>query len=151
MPTTTVRVVNPEGLEVGLAGKADLVGGKVKTSQLPAELTGVAPTIVTIPYAASIKPDASKGNTQRCTLTGNVTVQAPSNPTEGQMLLFEFTSQGGAYQVSLQTGVAGGFQFGTDIAAIPAGTIGRRQVVGVIYHASTSRWDVVTVASGFPA
>lgn len=148
MSTQTVRVVEPGYVDEALATKADLSNGRVPVSQLPDAFYSVAPTVVTIPYAASITPDASKGTTQRCTLTGNVTVNAPINPTEGEMMLFQFASSGGARQVTFATGV-GGFQFGTDIAAIPTGVSGKTQYIGVAYRAATGKWDIISIIGGF--
>jgi hypothetical protein len=51
-------------------------------------------TPFTITYAASITPNARNGSYQRCTLTGNVTVNAPSNLTAGDILDIEFIQDG---------------------------------------------------------
>jgi hypothetical protein len=108
-----------------------------------------APLIDTIPYAATITPDASLGNTKRVTATGNMTVNAPTNPTEGQTLCLEILSAGGGFQVTLQTGTSQSFAFGTDITSIPAGVTGKTQRIYVTYRSTTSRWEVVSVLNGF--
>lgn len=149
MSTQTVRVAEPGYVDTALLTKADLLAGKVPSSQLPDAFVSVAPTIATIPFAATITPNAAAGTIQRCTLTANVTVNAPTNPVDGQGILFQFRSSGGAWQVTFQTGVAGSFNFGTDIAAIPPGVSTKRQYIGVIFNASSSRWDIVTLANGY--
>lgn len=108
-----------------------------------------APLIDTIPYAPTITPDASLGNTKRVTATGNMTVNAPSNPTEGQTLCLEVLSAGGGFQVTLQAGASQSFAFGTDITSIPAGVTGKTQRIYVTYRSTTSRWEVVSVLNGF--
>lgn len=49
-----------------------------------------------IAYAASITPDAAKGETIIVgTLTGNITVNNPTGAREGMWLRFDFTQDGG--------------------------------------------------------
>lgn len=153
MATTTTRVILPLKLTTELAKKVDLdpATGKAALGQLPDTFNAIAPTVVTIPYAAQITPDASKGQVQRCTLTGNVTVLAPLNPREGQQLMLQLVSSGAARVVTLQTGVAGGFQFGSDISSIPGGQAGKVQYIGCVFRSASARWDVIAVANGFPA
>jgi len=51
---------------------------------------GQAVTDVAITYAATIAPDASLSNAFWCDLTGNVTLDQPTNPKAGQVLTLMF-------------------------------------------------------------
>jgi hypothetical protein len=114
-------------------------------------------TIAVITYAATVTPNANNGNIQRCTLTGNLTVAAPTNPVDGQQIIFEFLASGAARTVTLVTGSTGAFKFGD--APTPASTTGTTAVlaavasgtttrIGAIYRSATARWDVIAYSSG---
>jgi lysophospholipase L1-like esterase len=112
-------------------------------------------SITTITYAATITPNAASGNIQRVTLTGNTTVAVPTNPVDGQQIMFEFFASGADRTVTLTTGTTGSFKFGTTITTLPVVTSATTLRVGVIYRsapggtAANARWDVLAVAGGF--
>lgn len=55
---------------------------------------GQAVTSSSITYAATVTPDASLSNAFRITLTGNVTINPPSNPSDGQVVTIQITQDG---------------------------------------------------------
>lgn len=136
-----------------------------------AQVTGAAPTAsptftgtatfaksVSTPVAlsaaaANIATDASLGNAFRVTLGANgpYTLKAPSNPTDGQMAIWEIAQDGtGNRALTLETGVAGGFAFGTDIASVTfTTTASKTDILGARYNATAQRWWVIAFVKGY--
>lgn len=102
--------------------------------------------------AASIATDASLGNAFRVTLGANgpYTLAAPSNPTDGQMAIWEIKQDGsGNRSFALATG-AGAFSFGTDITSITVSTTaGATDLLGCRYNSTANRWWVIAFLKGF--
>lgn len=105
---------------------------------------------VSLAYAATRSVDASAGARQVIALSGNMTVSAPTNPTDGQDLRLEFVATGtGPWTVTLATGAAGAFAFGTDLTALPTVTTGKTLYVLATYNATAQRWRVLGAMNGF--
>lgn len=104
---------------------------------------------------ATVATDASLGTHFRLITAGNRTLGAPSNPTPGQVCLWEITASGAARTITLATGTAGSFVFGTDITAISATNTGLTDYIQAIYDeraaGNTGRWRVISYVKGFPA
>lgn len=91
--TLTVKTASGSGVAVTQGKRAllyadgtSVVHGLTDPAELP---TGVAQSIA---YAATITPDAALGERVIVgTLTGNLTINAPTNPRSGGMLVFCFT------------------------------------------------------------
>lgn len=66
---------------------------------------GVVKTPQTITYAATITPDASTGDNFKCTATGALTINAPTNPSDGQALVVEVLASGAQRIVTLQAAI----------------------------------------------
>lgn len=92
--------------------------------------------------------NAALGGVFLLTSTTNPTIAVPTNPTSGQKIVIAFTASGGARTLALNTG-AGGFRYGTDIAALTATTSGKTDYVGAIYNLSATFWDVWSYVKGF--
>lgn len=101
----------------------------------------------TITFAASVTPDFSTGNYFRITLTGNVTINNPTNATDGQKAIFEIIQDAtGSRTVTL----GAGFAFGTSIASFTATTTAsKRDLLGVVYNSSAAKFYVTAVAQGY--
>lgn len=103
--------------------------------------------------AANIATDASLGNAFRVTLGANgpYTLKAPTNPTDGQMAIWEIAQDGtGNRSLTLETGVAGGFAFGTDITSVSfTTTASKTDVLGCRYNAAANRWWVIAFVKGY--
>lgn len=104
----------------------------------------------TLTDAATIATDASLGNRFRVTLGGNRTLGAPTNPTDGQQVVWEIIQDGtGSRTLSLDTGT-GGFVFGTDIASITlTTTASKRDFLTAIYNSTANKWYVVGFVKGY--
>ena len=56
---------------------------------------GQATTTSTITFAATIAPDVSLSNAFRVALTGNITLDSPTNGKDGQVITIQFEQDGG--------------------------------------------------------
>jgi hypothetical protein len=111
----------------------------------------VLPSIVTITDGVGQTFDAQNGKTDtaRLTATADRTLVAPTNPSDGQRVVIEHNASGGARTLSLTTGSAGAFVFGTDITALSATASGSTDEILVIYNTAANRWRVSAVVKGF--
>jgi hypothetical protein len=136
--------------DVGL-GNADNTSDAnkpVSTATATRIITGPAPIALT--DAATIATNAALGNVFRVTITASRTLGAPTNPTDGQRALWAVTASGtGPWTLTLATGAAGAFKFGTDITAVPAITTGTITYIGAVYSSAAGRWHVLAVGSGY--
>jgi hypothetical protein len=83
-------------------------------------------------------------------LNGNRTLGVPTNPTDGQRVRWEVTAGGGSNRtLSLATGTAGSFKFGTTITSISATTSALTDMIECVYNATIARWCVVEYSKGF--
>jgi hypothetical protein len=105
---------------------------------------------VALTDATTIAVDASLGNTYRVTLAGNRTLGAPSNPTDGQMLLFEIKQDAtGSRTLALATGT-GAYKLGSDITAVTLSTVASTtDYLGVIYNSTANLWRVIAFSRGY--
>lgn len=103
---------------------------------------------VTLTYGATTNTDASQGSLFRVTLTGDTTLAAPSNPVDGQRVLWELNASGGARTVTLATGSTGSFKFGTSITALGVVASGTATFLGALYRTSSARWHVLAISEG---
>ena len=80
------------------------------------------------------------------TLTGNITI-TNSGAVNGQKMLFEFTQGGsGSYTVSFTSET----EYGTDLTSYtPSTTVGKTDMVGMIYSSVNSKYNVVSYARGY--
>lgn len=138
-------------LTTDLAGKAstshthdesDITTGTIPAARLPV----VRDVPVALTDTGTIAVDASLGNFFRLTLTaGGHVMGTPSNPTDGQRILFEIVS-GGALSFTW----AGTYVWGSDIT-VPAlsQTAGTVDYVGFIYNAAAGKWRGLAYARGY--
>lgn len=109
------------------------------TSVTPAPPVGaVSPVVVPLIDAATILVNAGRGNDFRVTLGGNRVMGTPSNPTDGQDIVFVITQPGSGGPWALTW--ASGYQFGASGApalSTPAGAI---DMFAFKYDAAVSEW-----------
>lgn len=155
--TDATRAVTP----AGLADRAKLASptftGTVNAAALTLSglLTGVSATLSgrlsvtpdTLTDASTITVDASLGNNFTVTLGGNRTLGNPSNAVDGQMIMFRIRQDGtGTRTLALDTK----YRFGTDITSITlTTTINKTDYLGVRYHASDDKFDVIAFVKGY--
>lgn len=116
--------------------------GLVPQAQLP-----VARPPVTLTDQAVIATNASLGNHFIVTLGGSRTLGAPTNPSDGQRILWEFIQDGAGSRTITLNAV---FALGTDITNIVLTTAaGKRDFMGAVYSASASKWFVIAFTRGY--
>lgn len=121
----------------------DITSGTIAAARLPV----VRDVPVVLTDAGTVAVDASLGNFFRLTLTaGGHTMGTPSNPTDGQRILFEIVS-GGALSF---TWAIGTYVWGTDVT-VPtlSQTVGKVDYVGFIYNAAAGKWRGLAYARGY--
>jgi hypothetical protein len=111
------------------------------------ETGGLAPAVVYLTDAATIAVDASLGNDFRVTIAGNRTMGTPSNPTNGEQIIFQITQGTGApFTVTW----ASGYEFS---AALPQPTLsssaGQTDLLGFVYNSSMGTWLFTAFLNGF--
>lgn len=139
-------------LEVPLVLSSEVIEVTIAGGQGPPGPTGptgepfIAPP-VTLTDAATILVDASLGALMRVTLGGNRTLAKPTNPADGQMIMFEIKQDGtGSRTITF----AAGYNFGTDLTGITLSTApGVTDRVLVQYVLARDEWDVNGLMKGF--
>jgi hypothetical protein len=97
---------------------------------------------------ATVALNAADGTHFRLAASGNRNVAAPTNPTDGQVIVLEHTAVTSARTLSLASG-SGGFAFGTDITALSATGAGLTDYIQAVYRSSASRWRVIGYVKGY--
>jgi hypothetical protein len=111
------------------------------------ETGALAPAVVTLIDAATIAVDASAGNDFRATIAASRTMGNPTNPTNGQQIIFQIT-QGGGGSNAITWG--SGYEFSTDLPQPVLSTAaGQTDLLGFIYNASKSTWLLAAFVNGF--
>jgi hypothetical protein len=97
--------------------------------------------------AATIAVDASLGNLFTVTIAGNRTLGAPTNPKQGQMIVFRITQGvGGSHTL----GYNAIYRFSTDIPSPTLSTgAGDVDYLGFIYNEADTKWDCIGKVFGF--
>jgi hypothetical protein len=134
---------------VGVAGGSVLsqVIASPASAATTVEPQGLAPAVVALTDAPTIAVDASLGNDFRVTLTSSRAMGNPSNPTNGQQIIFQVT-QGGAGSCTLTWGSS--FEFSTDLPQpILSTAAGQTDLLGFIYNAAKRVWLLAAFVNGF--
>lgn len=108
---------------------------------------GYQPPPVTLTDAATIATNASLGNYFRVTLGGNRTLGNPTNPTDGQKIIWELIQDGtGSRTITLGSA----FALGTDISAVTlTTTASKRDFLGAVYNSTAAKWYVIAFTRGY--
>ena len=134
---------------VGAAGGAVLtdVFAPSASASTTTESGAVAPTVVQLTDAPTIAVDASLGNDYRVTLGASRTMGNPSNPSDGQQIVFQIT-QGSSGGSTITWG--SGYEFS---AGLPQPTLstaaGQTDVLGFVYNAAIGNWLLTLFVKGF--
>lgn len=107
-----------------------------------------APVTLTFVSGGTTLVDASLGNTFRLTFgAGNTTMGAPSNPTDGQMIIFEIKQDGtGSRTITWNAA----YVWGTDVVVPVLSTAANKtDYVGFIYNSSAAVWRGLALARGY--
>jgi len=107
-----------------------------------------APVTLTFVGAGTTLVDASLGNTFRMTFgAGNTTMGAPSNPTDGQMILFEIKQDGtGSRTITWNAA----YVWGTDVPVpVLTTTANKTDYIGFFYNSTAAVWRGLALARGY--
>lgn len=106
----------------------------------------VAPAVVKLTFASPISVDASTGNDFRVTLTGNTTINSPSNGVDGQRITIQIAQDSSG---SRTVTWGNGYLFGA--AGQPTLSTGANlvDVIGFVYNVAAGGWLGVGAALGF--
>lgn len=116
---------------------------------LPGAVFGRAAStaVVSLTDATTIAVDASLGNHFRVTLAGNRTLGAPTNPVDGQKIIFEIIQDATGTRTLTY---ASGYVFSTDIPTpILSTAANKRDFLGFVYNSTTAVWCCLAVVRGF--
>lgn len=118
----------------------------VRGPQGPQGAPGFLPPVQLVD-APVIAVDASLGSLMRVTLGGNRTLGNPTNPSDSQMIMFEFTQDGvGNRLLTFDTK----YNFGSDLtSAILSTQPGKVDRVLTEYVSARDEWDVIGFKKGF--
>lgn len=136
--------------QTALNGKADLAGPALTGTTTAVNITQSGRYLSTpdaLVDAATIAVDASLGNRFTVTLTGNRTLGNPTNPVDGQMIMFVIRQDGtGNRTIALDTA----YRLGTDISSVTLSTgANKTDYLGVYYNGTDSKWDVIAFTKGY--
>ncbi len=117
------------------------------TSKVPAANLPVALPPVTLTDATTIATDASLGTHFRVTLGGNRTLGNPTNPTDGQKIMWEIIQDAtGSRTLTLDTN----FALGADITTVTLSTTAsKRDFIGAVYNQAAGKWYVIAFVKGY--
>lgn len=129
-PVTDIR--GPQGLQgaPGVKGDTGAKGDKGDTGS-PGPAGAPYSAAVILAYASSITPNAGSGLYQRCTATGNPTVNPPTGGQDGMRLWLRFIASGSTRTITLASGI----RRSTGVAATLEIPSGKRGDVGLFFDA----------------
>ncbi len=104
---------------------------------------------VTLIDGATVALDVRLGNIFILTALGDRTLLVPTNPKTNYRIIIKHKASGGGRTLTLTTGSAGAFRFGTTISGLSATTSGLTDYIECLYNAADDRWDVVDYIKGF--
>lgn len=97
--------------------------------------------------AATITVNAAAGDLQTVTLGGNRTMAAPTNPVNGQMLMFKLKQDATGSRTVTWNAI---YQFTTDLPSPTLSTAANiSDYVGFIYDSVSTKWNCIAYALGY--
>lgn len=105
------------------------------------------PTVVALSYSSTLATDASAGSIFDVTLTGNVTLSNPTNPTNGQTLRWRVKQDAtGGRTVTL----GNKFALPASVTTLEFSTAANKlDILAATYHSGRDKWDVVALVTGY--
>jgi hypothetical protein len=97
--------------------------------------------------AANISVNAALGDLMTVTLGGNRTIAAPTNPVNGQMLMFKLKQDGAGNRTVTWNAI---YQFSTDLPTPTLSTAASTSdYIGFIYDSVSVKWNCIAYALGY--
>jgi hypothetical protein len=140
------------GVTVGCVAGAMLLDAVPASASAASAATTVAqgalaPAVVALTDAPTIAVDASQGNDFRVTLAASRTMATPSNPTDGQQVIFQVT-QGSGGSAAVTWGA--GYEFSDSLPEPTlSATAGDTDLLGFIYNSAKGKWLLAAFVNGF--
>lgn len=105
------------------------------------------PAVVSLSYASTLATDASSGSIFDVTLTGNVTLSNPTNPTNGQTLRWRIAQDGtGGRTVTL----GNKFALPASVPSLEFSTSANKvDILAATYHQASDKWHIVALVTGY--
>lgn len=106
----------------------------------------VAPALYSLAYAASLTPDASlyvnRGIVRVTGWNGALTLNPPSNPTDGQIIEFWLTASGGTRALTFNASLV----FPSDFTPTNPVNVasGKKRTVVMQYDGTLAHWEILT-------
>jgi hypothetical protein len=104
-------------------------------------------TPVALTSGASVAVNAALGNQFALTAAHTFTLANPTNPVNGQMIMFAIRQDGTGSRVLT---LGSDYRLGTDITEVVLSTAaGKTDYLGVRYNGTDSKWDVIAFVTGY--
>ncbi len=139
--------VEPVSGQLRRATASHVSGATYTTANSALVATRATPQVVA--YAATIIIDSAVVDAARVTLTGNPTINGPTNPRDGQSMMIEMLASAAARTITLATGT-GHWIHTLAVPASPALTVasGFTGFLAGRYSTSTARWHALAFEAG---
>jgi hypothetical protein len=134
---------------LGAAGGAALtaVASSGSAQATTVQQGALAPKVVTLTDAPTIAVNAASGDDFRLTIAANRVMGNPSNPSDGQQIIFQIT-QGSAGSCTITWGSA--YEFSTGLPQpIFSTAAGDTDLLGFVYNQARSMWLLAAFVNGF--
>ena len=104
-----------------------------------------APKVVALTDATTIAVNAALGNDLRVTLAGNHTLGAPTNPTDGQRVVFQVSQDSTGSRTLAYNAI---YDFGTPGTPTLATTSSSTAMLRFVYNANSTKWNCEGTTQG---
>jgi len=102
-----------------------------------------AVAVAALTYSTSVTPNAATSRNFSIAATGSFTLNAPTNPTDGQMIMVEVRAS-----AAVTVTIAAAILLTTGITATLAVTSGKSGFVGLRYSGAAAAWYLLAATSG---
>jgi len=149
VPTRRSLYKKAVALALGVMGASAIADSLASPAlaQTTIETGALAPAVVMLTDASTIRVDATLGNDFRLTLGGNHTISTPAGAVDGQQMILQITQgSAGSSTITWDTG----YEFSSQL---PQPTLsaraGQTDVFGFVYNAMKQRWLLSAFVNGF--
>lgn len=159
-PTLRLKLTQPQALKLRFlpavpgsnAAAAEAAAEAAAAIAVAAAQAAISDVVVQLTDGAVIPVDASLAKSFSLVATADRALLAPTNPPATgltQRIVIAFKASGGARQLTLPTGVAGSYRFGTTIPSLSVTVSGTTDYIGLLWNGADERWDVASYSKGF--